>query len=73
MGCLRWFAYPPGGAVCRVHVHYSDFAPSSPEVSVGFLVFLYFVVHNLPQLHMHPVIFGPLYFLSIVLLEEAFV
>ena len=57
---LRWSAHPLGGAVCRVHGLYSAFAPSSSEVAVGFLVFLYLVVHNLPQLGLEAVIFSPL-------------
>ena len=47
---LWWFAPPSGGGVCRGHAQYPAFAPSSSEVAVGFLVFLYLVVHNLPQL-----------------------
>jgi len=36
------------------------FAPGSLEVVVGLFVclFLYLLVHNLPQLHMHTVIFS---------------
>ena len=36
------------------------FALGSSEVAVEFLVFLYFVVHNLPQLGMHKAIFSPI-------------
>ena len=36
------------------------FALSSLEVAVGFLVFLYLLAHDLPQLPMHAVIFSPL-------------
>ena len=46
------------------------FAPGSSEVAVGFLVFLYLVVHNLPQVHMHTVVFSPLWFLCVLLLQE---
>ena len=42
-------------------------------MAVGFLVSLYLVAHNLPQLHMHEVIFSPLECLRILLLEETFV
>ena len=37
------------------------------------LAVLYHVVHNLPQLSMHRVIFSPLQFLCILLLREMFV
>ena len=43
---------PLCGAVCREHPQCPTFAPSSSEVASGFLVFLYLVVRNLPQLHM---------------------
>ena len=59
-GWLRWSAHPLGGVVCREPVQYSAFAPDPSEVAVGFLVFLYLVVQNLPQLRMHAVIFSPL-------------
>ena len=60
-GWLRCFAHPLGGAGCRGHAQYPAFAPSSSEVAVGvFLVFLYLFVQNLPQLHMHAIIFSPL-------------
>ena len=49
------------------------FSPKSSEVAVGFLVFLHFLVHNLPRLCMHVVIFSPLYLLCILLLKEMFV
>ena len=55
---------------------YPVFAPGSLEVAVGvffFLAFLYPVVHNLPQLRMLAVIFSPLEYLSVLLLEETFV
>ena len=58
---LRWFAHPLGGGVCRGHARYAAFAPGPSEVAVGFfLIFLYLFVYNLPQLHMHAVIFSPL-------------
>ena len=63
-----------GGVECRRHAQCPGFAPSSSEVAVGFFsVFLYLVAHNLPQLHMHEVIFSPLECLRILLLEEIFV
>lgn len=52
-GLPRWSAQPLGGAVCRDHAQYSAFAPSTSEVAVEFLVFLY-LVHNLPQLFLIP-------------------
>ena len=56
-GWLRWSAHPFGGAVCREHAQDPAFTPGSSELAVGFSVFLYLVVHNLPQLHMHAVLF----------------
>ena len=50
---LKWSAHPFGGIE-------PAFALYSSEVAVGLLVFLYLVVHNLPQLYMHTVIFSPL-------------
>ena len=59
-GWLRWSAHAFGGAVCRGHAQCPAFAPGSSRAAVGlFGLFLYFV-HNLPQLHMHTVIFSPL-------------
>ena len=58
-----------GPCFCPQH---PAFAPGSSEMAVGFLVFLY-LVHNLPQLCMHAVIFSPLWFLCILLLEKVFV
>ena len=55
------------------HAQCPAFAPGSSEVAVGFLVFLYLLVHNLPPLCMHAAIFSPLWFLCILLLEEMFV
>ena len=72
-GWLRQFAHPFGGAVCRGHAQYPAFASDPSEVAAGFLVSLYHVVCNLPQLHMHAVIFSPLQFLCILLLKKTFV
>ena len=47
-----------GGVECRGHEQCPAFAPSSSEVAVVFLVFLYLAVHNLPQLHTRAVIFS---------------
>lgn len=59
---LRWFAHLIGSVVCRVHVYSMlllfltpAFAPTSSELAVEFPVFLYIVVHKLPQLDMHTV------------------
>lgn len=56
---LRWFAHLIGSVVCRVHVYSMlllfltpAFAPTSSELAVEFPVFLYIVVHKLPQLDM---------------------
>ena len=57
-GWLRCFAHPFGGGVCKGHGQHPAFAPSSSEVAVVFLVFLYLAVHNLPQLHTRAVIFS---------------
>ena len=59
-GWLGWSAHPLGDAVCRDHVPHPAFAPDTSEVAVGLLVFLYLVVHNLPQLGLEAVIFSPL-------------
>ena len=40
---LRWSAHPLSGVVCRGHVQYLAFPPSSLEVEVGVLVCLYLV------------------------------
>ena len=45
----------PAPCFCFQH---PAFASGSSEMAVGFLVFLYLVVHNLPQLSMHAVIFS---------------
>ena len=54
------FAHPFGGGVCRRHASYPVFAPGYSKVAAELLVFLYLIDHNLPQLHMHSVIFSPL-------------
>ena len=76
---LKCSAYPLGGVKFRGHAWYPVFPPDtliyvpiSSEV-LGGGVFLYPLVHNLPQLHMHAVIDSPLQFLCILLLEETFV
>ena len=58
-GWLRWSAHPLGGTVCRVYAQYLAFAPDSSEVAGRFLAFL-FLVHYLPQWHIHAAIFSPL-------------
>ena len=65
---------PLGGDVCSGHVQYPAFAPGSLKVAVGFGfpfsgLFLSFV-QNLSQLHMHAVIFSPIQFLCILLLQK---
>ena len=59
-GWLRCSAHPLGGVVCRGHAQYPAFAPDHSEVAVGLFGFLYLAVHNLPQLHLHAVVFSPL-------------
>ena len=38
---LRWFAHPSDAVEYQGHAQDPAFAPQTPEVSVGFLVFLY--------------------------------
>ena len=64
--CLWWFAHLFGCVVCRRQVQYSAISPDSllllpalQKWQLVFLVFVYFVVHNLPQLRMQD-IFSPL-------------
>ena len=59
-GWLGWSAHPFGDALFSDRVQYSAFALDTSKVAVGLLAFLYLVVHNLPQLPMHPVIFSSL-------------
>ena len=69
-GWLRWFAHPFAGVECRPDLSPTS-APSSSEVAVGFLVFLY-LVHNLQRFHRYAIILSLLQFLRILLLEETF-
>ena len=50
----------------------SAFAPHTSEMAIGLLRFLYLTVYILPQLGVHAVIFSPLEFLCLLLLEETF-
>ena len=66
-GEVRCFAHLVGGAVCKGLVQYPLFAFDTlfllralQKWQLGFLVFVYLFVHNLPQLHMYPVVFSPL-------------
>ena len=59
-----------GDAEGRARAQYPAFAPGSSEAAVEFLVFSGLIVHNLPQLYLHRVIFSPLSFLCILSLEE---
>ena len=54
-----------GGIVSRGHVQSPIFAPLTSEVAAGVLVFLC-LVHNLPQLPMHAIIFVVVQLLSCV-------
>ena len=55
---------------CSLHL---IFAPSSSEVAVGFLVFLYLVHKFAPAAHASNNIFSPFKFLCILLFEKMFV
>ena len=48
----------PSAVLSAGYVRIPCFCPGSLEAAAGFLVFLY-LVHNLPQLHLHPAIFSP--------------
>ena len=63
--------------MCRGHARYPAFAPDSllslralQKWQLGFLVSLYLLSIILPKLRMHAVIFSPIQFLCILLLEE---
>ena len=72
-GRLRCFAHPLGGVVCRGHVQYPAFAPGSSKVAVGFFgLFVSFGPEFAPTEHAL-VIFSPVQFLCILLLEERYV
>lgn len=60
-GWLRWSARPFGGVECKGHVQSPASVPGS------------YLVGNFPQPCMHAVIFSPVHFLCILLLEERFV
>ena len=65
------FARLLGVDLCRGHAQYPAFAPGSSKVAVGFFgLFISFGFRNLPHLPMHTVIFSPIQFLCILLLEE---
>ena len=67
-GQLRCFAHPLGGVVCAGdHVQGPAFAPnprtlftpgSSKDVIGFFCLFVFSIVLNLPQLHMHTFMFS---------------
>lgn len=64
---LRWSAHPPGGAVSRGHVQFPAFTQTPQKWQLGFRS-LCVLLHNLPQMGMHAVIFSPpvvsLYFVA---------
>ena len=71
-GWLRWSAHPfvvlcAGGMRSALLL-----LLALQKWQLVFLVFLYLVIHNLPQLHMHTVIFSPVWFLCILVLKETF-
>ena len=72
-GWLRWFARFFGDIVCRGRAQCLAFASRSSKVAVRILVSSCHVVHNLPQPHLHMIIFSFLYFVFILLLEGIFV
>ena len=76
-GWLRWFAHPFVVLSAGGHAQYPAFAtntqfllPALQKWQLGFLSFCIFWILNLPQLHRHTVIFSPIQFLCILLLEE---
>ena len=69
-GWLRCFTHPLGSVVCRGHAQYPAFAPGSSKLAVGFFGLFVSFVQNLPQLRRNVVIFSPIQFLCILLLEE---
>ena len=66
-GLLTPLAAPCVGIMCRTH-----FTPQISEVPVGFLVFLYLIVHNLLQLCMQ-LFLVPHSFICNLLLKEIFI
>ena len=54
---LRWSAHPFQGAVRGVHAKYLLLL-LAPRSSSWVLAFLYLIVHNLSQLHLHAVNFS---------------
>ena len=77
-GRLRCFAHPVGGVVCRGHAQYPAFAPYAlfllqvlQKWQLGFFgLFVSFGSRICPNCTMHTVIFSPMQFLCILLLEE---
>ena len=76
-GWLGSFVHPLGGVVCRGHAQYPAFATNSlflllalQKWQLGFFGLLVSFDHNLPQLHMHTVIFSPFQFLPILQFME---
>ena len=53
-GCIRCFAHPLGGGVCRGHTQYLVFVPGSSKVATGFFWSLCISwVQNFPATHAH--------------------
>ena len=71
-GQLRWSAHPFGSTLCGDHVQNPTFTPQISEVPVGFLVFLYLIVHNLLQLCLQ-LFLVPHSFICNLLLREIFI
>ena len=57
--------------MCKGHAQYSPFAPGSSKVASGCFGLVVSFVHTFaPTTHAHAVIFSPIWFLCILLLEE---
>ena len=67
---LRWCCMQGACPVPRFCFPFSAFVPGSSKVSVGFPGLFVSFAQNLLQLCMHRVIFSPMLFLCILLLEE---
>ena len=66
-GWLGWSAYPFPWRACVQGAHAGPhFCSPHLKVAAGVLVFLCLVVHNLPQLPMHAIIFVVVQLLSCV-------
>ena len=69
-GWPGWLADLLDGTVCRNHVQYPTFAPTTFTWLLDFWSFLYHIVDHLFQLPMHTVLFSPLEFSPSVALGD---